>query len=162
MNINDYLIDQNDLDWQSLLEEWRWLLPLQFKVWLFTRTGDLFILLPEGAIHKLDVGSGRLSRVAASRDEAGMKIDEPEVARDWLMIPVVDQLVAGGHVLGPGQCYSYRMLPALGGTQKIDNRVVLSIREHFGVSGSLHRQISNMSGGTEFAIKSAANAIPLP
>jgi hypothetical protein len=94
--------------------------------------------------------------IQASRDEACAKMDEPGVARDWLMIPIVDQLVAAGYVLIAGQCYSYRMLPVLGGTYKADNRVVLPIREHFGAWGSIHRQISDLPNGAEVVIKTVA------
>ena len=104
MNINDYLIDQTGFDWQTLLSEWHWLLPPQFSVWLLTRAGDLFITVPDGSIHMLDVGAGELRQVAESRDGFCTKIDEPGVGNDWLMIPIVDELVASGVVLGPGQC----------------------------------------------------------
>jgi hypothetical protein len=153
MNIHDYLIDQTGLDWSSLLEEWRWLLPPKFSVWLFTRAGDLFITLPDGSIHMLEVGSGELSRVADSRDDACAKIDEPGVADEWLMIPVVDQLVASGCVLGPSQCYSYKMLPVLGGSYAPEGRALLPIREHFGVWGGLHHKISDLPDGAEIEIK---------
>ena len=73
-----------------------------------------------------------LNRVADSRDDACAKIDEPGVADEWLMIPVVDQLVASGRVLGPARCYSYRILPVLGGSYKAEDRVLLPIQEHFG------------------------------
>src|SRR3954466_14941704 len=148
MNIHDYLIDQTGLDWPSLLQEWRWLLPPEFRVWLLTRTGDLFITHPDGAIHMLDVGEGELRRVAASRDEACTQMNEPAVAKDWLMIPIVDQLVASGAVPGPGQCYSYRQLPTLGGSYRAENRMVFPIREHFGAWGSVQRQISGLPDGS--------------
>ena len=156
MNVHDYLIDQSGLDWQALLAEWHWLLPPEFRVWLLTRTGDLFISFPDGSIHMLDVGAGKLNREAASRDEACTKIDEPGIANDWLMIPIVDQLIAAGHVLGAGQCYSYRMLPVLGGTYKADNRIVLPIREHFGAWGSIHRQIADLPEGAKVVINPVA------
>ncbi len=156
MNIHDYLIDQTGLDWESLLEEWHWLLPSEFRVWLLTRMGDLFITVPDGSIHMLDVGAGKLQRVAQSREEFCTKMDMPEVADDWLMIPIVDQLVASGAVLGSGHCYSYRTLPTLGGTYKADNRMALPIREHFGAWGSLQRQISEVPDGTEIIIKPIA------
>ena len=156
MNIHDYLIDQTGLDWQELLREWHYLLPPKFRVWLLTRVGDLFITLPDGSIHMLDVGAGELRKVAASRDEFCAKIDEPGVAADWLMIPIVDQLVSSGAVLGLGQCYSFRQLPVLGGSYKADNRMVFPIREHFGAWGSIHRQISGLPEGTTVVIKPAA------
>ena len=156
MNSNDYLIDQTGLVWQSLLSEWHWLLPPQFRVWLLTRTGDLFINVPDGTIHMLDVGAGRLQQVAASREEFCTKIDDPEVAADWLMIPIVDQLVASGVVLAAGQCYSYRTLPTLGGSYAADNRMAFGIREHFGGWGSVQRQISDLPDGAEIVIKPVA------
>ena len=82
MNIHDYLIDQTGLDWHSLLEEWRWLLPTEFRVWLLTRTGDVFITVPDDSIHMLDVGAGTLQQIAKNRDEFYTKIDEPGTADD--------------------------------------------------------------------------------
>jgi Domain of unknown function (DUF1851) len=153
MNIQDYLIDQTGLDWSALLAEWRWLLPQEFSVWLFTRTGDLFITLPDGSIHVLDVGAGELRRVADNRADACVKIDDPKVADDWLMIPVVDQLVASGCVLGSGQCYSYRVVPVLGGSYALEGRVLLPIREHFGAWGSLHRQVAALPDGAQMKVE---------
>ena len=113
-------------------------------MWLLTRAGDLFIAVPDGSIHMLDVGAGHLQRVAESREKFCAKLDEQGAADDLLMVPIVDQLVASGTVLGPGQCYSYRMLPTLGGSYKADNRMVFPIREHFGGWGSVQRQISDV------------------
>jgi hypothetical protein len=156
INIHDYLIDQTGLEWQSLLAEWHWLLPPEFHVWLLTRMGDLFIILPDGSIQMLDVGAGGLRRVAASRDEFCARIDEPDVAADWLMIPIVDQLIASGSILGPGQCYSFRLLPILGGAFSAENRLVFPIREHFGAWGSIQRQISDLPDGSQIVIKPSA------
>ena len=153
MNIHDYLIDQTGLDWPPLLKEWNWLLPPQFTVWLLTRTGDLFIKLPDGSIHILDVGAGELRRVAASQEDACAKINEPGVAEDWLMIHVVDQLVALSCVLGPARCYSYKMLPILGGSYAAEGRAILPLREHFGCWGELHHKISELPDGAEIEIK---------
>ena len=156
MNIHDYLIDQTGLDWQSLLEEWRWLLPPQFRVCLLTRAGDLFITVPDASIHMLDVGAGTLKEVARSREEFGARMDEPGVADDLLMIPIVDQLVASGIVLGSGQCYSFRQLPVLGGTYTPENRMAFPIREHFGGWGSVHRQMADLPDGSHVIIKPVA------
>ncbi|HVU99972.1 MAG TPA: T6SS immunity protein Tdi1 domain-containing protein [Verrucomicrobiae bacterium] len=156
MNIHDYLIDQTGLDWKSLLDEWRWLLPEELRPWLLTRTGDLFVHLRDDSIHMLDVGAGQLRRMAASRDEFCTKIDQSGVADDWLMIPIVDQLVASGAVLGPGQCYSFRQLPTLGGSYAADNRMVFPIVEHFGAWGLVQRQISEVPDGTEIIIRPVA------
>ena len=153
MDIHDYLIDQTELDWQSLLQEWHWLLPPEFSVWLLTRTGDLFIALADESIHMLDVGAGTLRQVAGNSDEFCTKIDEPGVAEDWLMMPIVDELVESGAILSPGQCYSFRQLPVLGGAYSAENRMVFPIGEHFGAWGSVQRQISNLPDGAQVVIK---------
>jgi hypothetical protein len=113
----------------------------------------LFITAPDDSIHMLDVGAGTLQQVAKSRDEFCTKIDEPGIAEDWLMTPIVDQLVASGVVLGTGQCYSFRQLPVLGGAYTPENRMAIPIREHFGAWGSVHRQISDLPDGAEIVIK---------
>jgi hypothetical protein len=80
-------------------------------------------------------------------------MDEPGVAEDWLMIPIVDQLVASGVVLSPGQCYSFRQLPILGGKYTPENRMVFPIREHFGGWGSIQRQIADLPDGSQVIIE---------
>jgi hypothetical protein len=153
MNVHDYLIDQAGLDWPSLLEEWRWLLPPEFCVWLLTRAGDLFITLPNGSVHMLDVGAGTLQQVAESRDEFLTKIDEPGVADNWLMIPIIDRLVASRVGLSPSQCYSFQLLPVLGGKYTPENRTPLPIREHFGAWGSIHEQLKGLPDGSRVVLK---------
>jgi len=37
MDVNDYLIDQEDKDWADLLSSWQFLLPESFNVWLVNR-----------------------------------------------------------------------------------------------------------------------------
>jgi hypothetical protein len=153
MNIQDYLIDHADIDWSAALQEWNWLLPPVFRVWLLTRAGDLFITTPDGSIQMLEVGVGELRHVAESRDEFCRKIDDPSVADDWLMIPVIDALKADGVTLGGEQCYSFRVLPSLGGDYSAKNRMAFPIHEHFGGWGSVHRQISDLPDGSQIVIK---------
>jgi hypothetical protein len=153
MSIHDYLIDQTDLHWESLLQEWQWLLPSKFRVWLLTRAGDLFITVPDGSIHMLDVGAGTLTEVAKSKEEFCSKVDALGTSNDWLMIPIVNQLVASGIILAVGQCYSYRQLPIFGGTYTPENRMPFPIREHFGGWGSVHRQLADLPEGSHVLIK---------
>jgi hypothetical protein len=153
MNVQNYVIEHLGLDWPALLEEWRWLLPQAFTVRLLTRAGDLLIESPDGCIHFLDVGAGELRHVAISHNEFRSLLGRPDVARDWLMVPVIDRLVAAGRLLGPGQCYGFRLLPVVGGGYDANDRLVLPIREHFGVCGSLHRQIADLPDGAKVQIR---------
>jgi hypothetical protein len=153
VNIQDYLIEHSGFDWAVLLEEWSWLVPPEFTVRLLTRAGDLFIELPDGSFHILETGGGELKRVAESHDELRRKLAQPDIARDWLMIPVIDRLVADGCLLGPNQCYGFRKLPILGGGYDAQDRVLRPIAEHFGVCGSLHRQVAGLPDGAQVRIE---------
>lgn len=153
MNAHDYLIDHSSFDWNDLLTEWHWLLPKKFSIWLLTRAGDLFITLPDGSIHMLEVGGGELNKLADSRDEFCDLLDQDENANDWLMIQVIDSLTRSGHMLDEGRCFSYTKLPILGGGYDMENRVSLPIREHFGVWGSVHRQLIGVPDGTQVTLQ---------
>jgi len=153
MNINDYLIDQKSQDWSKLLSTWHWLLPRQIIVWMVNRFGDVFIVRDDGTVQMLDIGIGTLKQVAATRDDFGCKIDEPGQAEDWLMIPLVDQLVASGQILGAGQCYSYRQLPVLGGDYTTDNVVIKDMAAHYAAFGPIHERIKDLPDGTHGRFK---------
>jgi hypothetical protein len=148
-SVHDYLIDHAGFDWPQLLVGWARLLPSELTVWLMNRFGDLFLVYPDGSVHMLDVGAGRVERVADSRDDFRAKIDEGDNANQWLMIPLVDKLVAAGMRLGPGQCYGYKMPPVLGGDYTVANTCVLPIAEQYGFHADLHEQIKDVPDGTE-------------
>jgi hypothetical protein len=153
MDVHDYLIDPSGFDWGHLLLGWEWLLPPEFSVWLMNRYGDLFLILPDGTVHMLDTGDGSLTKLAENRDEFSRIIDEEGNADDWLMIPLVDRLVAAGVLLKPGECYSFLTPPILGGDYTVENTVVLPITEHFGVYGSYHEQLRGLPDETKVVIK---------
>jgi hypothetical protein len=152
MSLHDYVIDHHAIDWPNVLRGWSWLVPRSMTVWIMNRFGDLFIVLDDGSVHMLDVGAGTLTKVATSRDDFAYKLDERDTANQWLMIPLIDRLVAGGVTLGEGQCYSYKLPPVLGGGYTVVNTCVLSIPQHYGAYGSIHGQIKDLPDGTQVVI----------
>jgi len=152
MSVHDYLIEHSGFDWSSLLSSWAWLLPPKFAVWLMNRFGDLFITLPDGDVHMLDVGAGALERLAKDRDNFARMLDEGDNANLWLMIPLVDSLTAAGIWLQDGQCYSFVVPPVLGGGYTPENIVVLPVQEHYGVYGSHHNQMRGVPDGQQVTI----------
>jgi hypothetical protein len=153
MSVHDYIIDHHGLDWSKLLLNWAWLLRARPTVWIVNRFGDLFLVLDDGTIHMLDVACGSLKEVAKSRDDFAVKIDEDDNAIEWLMIPLVDRLVASGILLRPGECYGLRRPPVLGGTYSVDNIAVLPINDYYAAYGVIHRQISDLPDGSQVVIK---------
>lgn len=152
-SVSDYLIDQNGIDWNDVLAPWAWLLPPEFTLWMVNRFADLFLVLPDGTVHMLDVGAGTMSQLAASREDFITKLDEGNNANQWLMIALIDKLVAAGVLLGPGQCYGFKKPPVIGGDYTVENVGALALRDYLGAYGSLHEQLKDMPDGTSAVLR---------
>jgi hypothetical protein len=151
--LSHYLIEQAGIDWSKTMASWSWLVPQRFTLWLVNKFADLFLVLPDGAVHMLDVGAGTLKQVADCRKDFCVKIDENDNANQRLMIPLVDRLVAAGVVLQPGQCYGFKTPPVLGGEYTIQNVGPLSVWDYLSAYGSLHEQIRDVPDGGQVIIK---------
>ncbi|MBS0265544.1 MAG: DUF1851 domain-containing protein [Planctomycetes bacterium] len=153
ISITDYLIDQEGIEWSKVWASWSWLLPSEFTLWLVNRFADLFLVLPDGTVHMLDVGAGTLMKVAESRDDFADQIDIDENANEWLMIPLVDRLVAAGMTLRPGHCYGFKVPPVLGGDYNVANVGPLSVSDYQGAYGSIHEQLQDVPDGSQVVLK---------
>ncbi|WP_435015951.1 T6SS immunity protein Tdi1 domain-containing protein [Tundrisphaera sp. TA3] len=131
MTVDDYLLDPDKPDWPKLLADWRPLLPYEFSIWLMNRFGDLFLVCVDHSVCWLDVSAGTLTLVADNWQDFSRKLDEGPNAEAWLRPDLVDQLVAAGHTLGPGQCYGLRIPTSGGGAYTVENCVVRPIAHHF-------------------------------
>lgn len=149
----DYLLDHEEVDWASALKGWAWLLPPELTVWMANRYGDLFLIFEDGAVHLLDTGSGSLRRLADSREEFADRMDQDDNANQWLMIPLVDRLVAAGMHLSTGRCYGFRTPPVLGGPYTVENTAIISTEEHLRFCGSLHEQIRDIPDGGKVILR---------
>jgi hypothetical protein len=146
--LSDYTIDHAGVDWPDLLACWAWLLPTELSVWIVNRFGDLFLTFDDHSINVLDVGRGSLIRLADDREQFACLIDEGNNANEWLMIPLVDRLVAAGLSLRPGECYSYARLPILGGDYAVENTRVVSLAQHYKAFGPIHEKLKDLPDGT--------------
>lgn len=153
ISVADYLIDQSGIKWPKVMASWAWLLPPKFTLWLVNRFADLFLVLQDGTVHMLDVGAGTLTKLADSRDDFRTKIDVDDNANQWLMIPLVDQMVAAGVVLQPGECYGFKMPPVLGGDYTVENAGPLPVWDYLGAYGSIHEQLRDVPDGSQVVLK---------
>ncbi|MEL6108533.1 MAG: T6SS immunity protein Tdi1 domain-containing protein [Planctomycetota bacterium] len=153
MQMDDYLLDHAEVDWSSVLAPWHWLLPASLTIWIVNRFGDIFAVLDDGCVYMFDVGRGTIERVAESREHFGDLLDTDDNASDWLMIPLVDDLVAGDKTLKPGECYGYALNPVLGGDYTTGNTIVLPLGEHYRFNAEIHRQIKDLPDGAEVTIE---------
>jgi hypothetical protein len=130
-NINSYLINPTGHDWNSLLASWTRPLPQSFAVWMVNHIGDVIAVAGDGAVYWLDVGTEQVAKIAASRDDFMVKINEGSNARQWLATPLIDSCVAAGMTLQPGQCYGFKVAPLLGGDYVVENMEPLALAEHY-------------------------------
>src|ERR1700677_919723 len=144
MDLNDYLLDQDGVDWGRLLSDWSWVTPPSYTIWLANRFGDLFIVLDDGSVHMLDTGRGIIERLADDRDDFCKKIDDKERAESWLLISIVDDLVRTGKVLKAKTVYSFINPPGLGGKYDPQNFEVTDIAVHYAVFGQLLKKIKDL------------------
>jgi hypothetical protein len=152
MSLADYLLPQDGHDWSSFLSGWGTVLPQDFTIWIVNRLGDLVIVLPDESVHLFNVGLGKLTRLADSRDHFVSLIDEADNANQWLAVPLVDACVASGMTLGVGQCYGFKVPPMLGGSYDVTNFEPTSLAVHYGFLADIHRQTKDLPDGTPIRV----------
>lgn len=153
MDIHDYLIDQKGQDWSTLLAPWHDKLPRTFTLWMVNRFGDLFIVLDDSSVWTLRLDEGKLERRTDSRDHFCELIDQNDNANDWLLIPLVDELVAAGVTLGPGECYGFAVPPVIGGEYKLKNIRRKELKEYYAFLADFYQQIDDVPEGSQIVIE---------
>jgi len=136
----------------ELSEAWAWLLKDPFRPVLFSILGDMFFARDDGAIWWLNTGSGEVSRVADTVDDFQEKLGT-DIANDWFLPHLVEQLHAAGKVPEPGECYTYVTLPIFQeGRYVVDNLNPVPADEHFVLTGEVHREIAALPDGARAKI----------
>jgi hypothetical protein len=137
----------------ELKREWSWLLPLQYEAVLFSALGDLFYETSLGEIWWLNTGTAELSKVAEDSRSFERHLGT-DASANWFLPPLIEKLVKAGKTLGEGQCYTFVTLPIFKeGTYTVENLNPVNAKEHFGSTGSLHRQVRGLPDGAKVRIK---------
>ena len=153
MDVNDYLLEMDGLDWGEILAPWGSQLPPDFVLWFANRFGEPILVFDEdGSVHRLDMEGGEVERLADSREAFQEAIDDPDNAADWLMIPLVDEAVAAGMELGPGECYGFAHPTVIGGEYDLENTVVRELVEYAHFLAGMHDQIRDLPDGTKIEL----------
>jgi len=140
MNINDYLINQVSKDWSTLLHAWIPPLPRDFTIWLVNRLGELFVVVPDESVHWLNVGAGKLNRVANTREHFAQLLDRGNNADNWLRISLVNACRNAGLQLTADECYGFKIPPALQGQYVVENLQPTKLGAHYSLLAHLNKQ----------------------
>jgi hypothetical protein len=145
---DDLTINPKGLDFEELMESWRWLVDASFAPVLLSALGDFFLQDASGAVYWLDTAWGRLTKVADNLEEFHRLRVDPANAREWFRAELVGQLKAAGVKLKRQQCFGWKVPPALGGEESPDNLEPTDVSVHFGILGQIREQVKDLPPGT--------------
>jgi hypothetical protein len=134
---------------EELMRDWRWLLGDAMQLLLVSALGDMFLADAEGRIHWLDTGTGQLQQIAGDEKEFKQLMQQQENAVQWFVPQLVGDLMESGLRLGPGQCYSYKKPPILGGELDPGNFEPTDLTVHFSLLGQIHQKVKDLPPGTK-------------
>lgn len=149
ITLSDLTVGFDHLDRNHLLDDWRWLIGPSKQPILLSAIGDAFVQdETDATIHQLDTAAGSCSGVAADEGEFRALLSNSQWVTDHLAVNVIADFLANGMGLDPGQIYSWRRPPVLGGEYALDNADSTDIAVHFSVTGQIHEQVRSLPPGT--------------
>lgn len=149
------IIDTSCLSADELLSHWRWLVPSSFQVLFATTLGDLFLRSESGQVYWLDVGSAEMTWVAETESEFDSALHDQANSDYWLGPKLVNACEAAGMERGPVDCFSYLMLPILGGSFDVSNFKVRPLIQHLAGWGPLCKAVADLPDGMTVNLKIA-------
>lgn len=126
-----YLLPLGGINWPEALASWAFLLPRRFSLLFANRFGDVFIVQEDGSVHMLNLATGTLDRLADKIEDLADLLEVDVLRQNWLMTNLVDQCIEAGLLLKPGEVYSYKVPPSLGGTMELDNVEIMPAADHY-------------------------------
>jgi hypothetical protein len=151
MNINDYILQgTGHFDWKSLLSDWTWILPPKIYIWVVNLFGDILFYTDNEELYLLSVVDGTIEYLAESRDKFADIIDRDEdLFNDIFYVKQIDELKNNKMLLKPKTCYTFKLLPVMGGEFDISNIEVMDIEVNYSLLGKFHSEIKNERDGDE-------------
>ena len=138
---------------EELGASWGWLLKEPFTPLLFSTMGDMFFERKSGGVFWLNTGTGEVTKVAET-PEHFRNLLAGELADEWFLPRLVEQLHNAGKIPGPGCCYTFVTLPILAeGKYTVENFNPVPAKSHFGLTGYLHQQLEKLPDGTNVQFK---------
>lgn len=140
------------LDVEKLLTEWRWLCPSPMTLVARNAFADLFLRNEAGAIFRLDVGVGTLTKAANSLAEFIELAETQQKRQDWFAESDEKAYAARGLRPTASQCIGFSVPLVFAEAGSPDTPYVADIYDHVLFLGDLHRQISSLPDGTKIRL----------
>lgn len=144
----------NDDDVLAVLRaDWAWILPDPRRIISVNAFGHVLVECGDATVWR--VTPEYLLAEPAAPDAARLEALSSDPAFQADVAAVAQWAADAGAAIGPlapGQCYGFRIWPALGGAFGIDNLVIKSLTDWLGASGSIAFQIKDLPEGTAVKI----------
>ncbi|MFN8009918.1 MAG: DUF1851 domain-containing protein [Holophagaceae bacterium] len=149
ITLEDLTVNFRHLNASTLLEDWEWLLGTKKLPILLAAIGNAFVQdVEDGRVHVLDVGSGELRFIAEDSESFRKLLNHREFVADEFVVQIIGDFLLEGPRLLPGQIFSFKRPPVLGGEYAAENLEPTDIEVHFSVLGQIHQQVREMPPGT--------------
>jgi hypothetical protein len=132
-------IDEREAE--SLLDDWRWLVPRDLTPLFVTMLGDWIFGAADGSLWALDMLEGNLRQVASSAAEYNRLNKSREWLEETLLIDWYEVALEAGLVGAPDDCIGWARHPMVGGRIERANLRRFSMRIYQSLMGQLHRQL---------------------
>lgn len=142
-------VDTNADDITRAIEPWTWLLPATVTVIAVSAWGDIFFVDVSGSVKQLSALDGSSAELSENLVGFSSKLYQEQFRDEWLLVGLVLGARSRGLILEPGECYFYRIPPALGGDITFENMGKLPLAAQMALASEVHRQVSRMNLGDE-------------
>ena len=134
-----------------LKKDWAWALPDPARVVAINPFGNVVVACADGSLWRVCPESLSADKISNESDFAAVLADE-EFCEDWLFDGPVTAAHSSLGPFGDGQCYGFKIWPALGGAYTPDNFAIKTLTEWLAVSGDVGRQVKDIPPGTEIEL----------
>jgi hypothetical protein len=134
------------------IQPWSDLLPGPMQILGANLFADVFLSDAGGAVHQLDIGAGGISEIAGSLGEFRQRCIEDEEL--WLLRPLIQHCREAGLILGPQECYAYKVMPMFAeGSYDPDNIEVRPVKSWLSFAGTLYRDTRGLPAGATVELR---------
>lgn len=148
ITMNDLTISPDGVDMETLLDDWSWAMPEQWRPVLLTAMGDVFAQGDSGCVYFVDMVEGTITPLADDGPSFQSLLKDTQFVTDHLFPSRIINLRKAGKTLAPRHVYGHKQPLVLGGEDNADNVEVTDVSVHVSIHGQVHRQVADLPDGT--------------
>ncbi len=141
-----FLIPASEAD-RAWLAWWQHVVPVPGRILGLSMFGDWFLVQDDDKVWRVDVLEGSFAPLGVTEAEFWLRLDTEVAEDEWLQVGHVVSLEERGLVRQRGQCYTYRLMPRLGGPITVDNMTLGELGGWQLFVAQVHQQLDHVPDG---------------